>query len=143
MMNGRISRKQSTNKEVFIRTEKVVNSLKALPDGWGGNLSKRPTVKAVRKIKRVLAALEDGHMPWPNVSVAPNGGLLLTWLSLTRDILMTIDTDGDIQFITSLKKLDIESFEIIDRLDSEGAVTDMKSIDHMMAWYCTDKSYNT
>lgn len=141
MMSGRISRKQSTNKAPLVRTEKIVQNLKKLPDGWGGDMSKKPTVKAVRKIKKVLTALESGHMPWPNITVTANGGIILTWISLSRDILMTVDTDGDIQFVTSLKKLEIDTCEIIDRLDSEGAITDMQSIDYMMAWFATDKAH--
>lgn len=138
MMNGRTSEKQLTNKIPLIRTEKVVQNLKQMPDGWAGNLSKKPASKAVRKIRKVLAVLEAGYMPWPDINVVANGGILLTWLSMTRDIMLTIDIDGDIQFATSLKKVDSISNEIIDRLDSEGAVTDMQAIDYMMSWFCSD-----
>lgn len=140
-MNGRTSKKQATS-NIFIKTAIVVEKLKRLSDGWGGETHKKPAIKAVRRVKRVLNVLEDGHMPWPSVSAVANGGLLLAWTSLQRDIMLTIDPDGDIQFTTSLKKLDISTAEIIERLDSEGSVTDLKMIDHMMAWYCLDKSYS-
>lgn len=139
MKNGKTSKRQSTSN--LMRTEKIVDNLKKLPDGWGGEMSKKPTLKAVKKIKKLLSTIEQSRMPWPNVSAVPNGGVVLTWMSLTRDILMTIDTDGDVQFVTSLKKLD-ETAEVVERLDSEGHVTDMKTIDYMMAWYCSDKAHS-
>ena len=52
--------------------------------------------------------------------------------------MLTIDPDGDMQFITSLKKVDLQTFEIVDRLDSEGALVDLQAVDHMMAWYAQD-----
>lgn len=123
-----------------MRTEKVVDTLKRLPDGWGGDMTKKPALKAVRKVKKVLSAVELGFMPWPNITAVANGGVMLTWLSLTRDILMTVDTDGDIQFVTSLKKIEIDTAEVMDRLDSEGVVTDMITIDYMMAWFAADSA---
>jgi hypothetical protein len=139
MMSGRISKRQSTSSPV--RTQKIVDNLKRLSDGWGGTPQyKKPASKAVRKITKVLATLETGRMPFPTINAIGNGGIVLTWVSLTRDILLTIDPDGDIQFITSLKKIDAETFEIVERLDSEGAITDMLAIDHMMAWYAMDKA---
>lgn len=139
LIDERVSKKMAS-KMPLVRTERVVQGLKKLPDGWNGDLSKKPTVKAVNKVKKILAVLESGHMPWPTITVVSNGGVMLTWLSLTRDILMTVDTDGDAQFATTLKKVEIDSCEIIDRLDSEGAVTDLKTIDYMMAWYSLDKA---
>jgi hypothetical protein len=138
MVNEETSRKQSTNKIPLIRTEGVVKDLKKMPDGWAGNMSKKPTTKAVNKVKKVLAILESGRMPWPTITVIANGGVMLTWLSTTKDILLTVDTVGDIQFATSHKKIDSASNEVVDRLDSEGSVTDMKALDYMMAWYAAD-----
>jgi hypothetical protein len=139
MMSGRTSEKPLTSN--LIRTDRIVGNLKRLSDGWGGAMTKKPTVKAVRRLKKILAAIEAGHMPFPVVTAVANGGIVLTWSSIMRDILMTVDTDGDIQFITSLKRLDRETFEVIERTDSEGAVTDIKTIDHMMAWFCLDKAH--
>lgn len=139
MMSGRTSEKPVTTN--LLLTEKIVGNLRKLADGWGGNMTKKPTVKSVRKLKKVLATIEKGHMPLPRVSPVANGGIMLTWSSFTRDILMTVDPDGDIQFITSLKRLDIDTHEVVERMDSEGAVVDLLTIDHMMAWYCTDKAH--
>lgn len=140
MNSGRTTVKQVTNKPPLLKTERVVQTLKKLVDGWGGVSSKKPAIKALRKAKKILATVESGHMPFPTVTAVSNGGIILTWLSLTRDILMTIDTDGDVLFVTSMKRIDEMTFEILERTDSEGAITDYKSIDHIMAWFCTDKS---
>ena len=142
MMSGRISEKpQTKTNKIIPRTDKIIGNLKTLADGWGGALTKKPTAKAVRRLKKVLETIETSHMPFPVVTAVGNGGMVLTWTSLTRDIMMTVDPDGDIQFVTALKKLDAMTGDLIDRLDSEGAVTDMKTIDHMMAWYCMDKAH--
>lgn len=123
-----------------MRTEKVVEGLRKLPDGWGGSTTKKPTTKAVRKIKKILSTLESGRMPWPVITAVATGGLILTWVSLTRDILMTIDQDGDVQFITSMKKVDIDTAEVMDRIDSEGPISDMLTIDYMMSWFCQERA---
>lgn len=121
-------------------TQKIVDNLKKLPDGWGGEASKKPAPKAIRKASKVLSVIEGGRMPFPNVSALPNGCISLTWVSLRREIMMNVDRDGDIQFITSLKQFNVGEGEI-ERMDSEGAVTDLLTIDHMMAWYCQDKAH--
>ena len=139
MMNGRISEKLPT-KNILVRTDKIVGNLKKLADGWGGAMTKKPTVKAVRRLKRILGTIENGYMPFPLVTAVGNGGIVLMWNSFTRDIMMTIDPDGDIQYVTALKKFDLLTEELIDRMDSEGIVTDMKTIEHMMAWYSMDKA---
>ncbi len=140
MMVGKTSEKPSTSS--CVRTITAVEKFKKIPDGWGGQETKKPTAKAIRKLKKILEMLESGHMPWPTISVVSNGGFMLTWISLTRDMMMTVDPEGDVQFATALKKIDIDTCEIIERLDSEGIVTDLVTIDQMMAWYCTDKASN-
>lgn len=79
-------------------------------------------------------------MPWPSVTAVASGSLLLSWISLTRSVLMTVDQVGDIQFISSITKRDPHTMEILDSMESEGHVHDMKTIDNMMAWYCSDRS---
>lgn len=138
-MSGRTSRKQSTSN--LMLTEKVVENLKKLPDGWGGEASKKPAFKAVRKIRKVLSNIENGRMPFPSVTALPNGYVTLTWVSPLREILINVDADGDAQFITSIKKFDAGAGEM-ERLDSEGSLTDLSTVDHMMAWYCQDKAHS-
>jgi len=139
-MVGKTLEKPSTSS--CIRTINIVEKFKKIPDGWGGQETKKPAPRAIRKLKKILETLEFGHMPWPTVSVVSNGGFMLTWISLTRDMMMTVDPEGDVQFATALKKIDIDTCEIVERLDSEGIVTDLTTIDQMMAWYCTDKACN-
>lgn len=141
MMSGRTLEKSSTKSNNLIRTDKIVGNLKQLADGWGGNFTKKPAAKALRRLKKVLGTIEGGHMPFPMVTAVGNGGIVLTWTSLTRDVLMTVDPDGDMQFVTALKKLDSITGDLIDRMDSEGPVIDMKTIDHMMAWYSMDRAH--
>lgn len=137
MTNGKTLRKQSTSS--LMLTDKVVENLRRLSNGWDGEAAKKPAVKAVRKTKKVLSCIENGRMPFPSVNVMSNGCITLTWVSPTREILINVDADGDIQFVTSLKKFDAEAGDM-ERLDSEGAVTDLLTIDHMMAWYAQDRS---
>lgn len=137
MLNGRISKKQLASN--LVRTENVLQSLKRLKDQKG---TIKPAVKAVKIARQVLVAIESGAMPWPSVSVVSNGGIVLTWISLTRDILLTIDPNGFVQFSTSLKKIDLATAEIVDRIDAEGILADLIGIDHMMAWYCQDTTYH-
>lgn len=125
--------------EAGMRTEKMVGILRKLPDGWGGDTSKKPSVKAINKTKKVLRELEVGHMPWPSIIPVQNGGVVMTWVSTNRDIMVIIDSDGDIQFSTSLKKVD-DSGEIIERLDADGHITDLSTLSHMLAWFCTDQA---
>lgn len=138
MMSGRISEKQLMSSLEL--TEHIITQLKKLPDGWGGESTKKPAPKALRKTKKILSCLEAGRMPFPAVNPMPNGCIILNWISPSREIKINVDGDGDMQFVTSLKKFDVQVGEI-ERLDSEGAVTDMLTIDHMMAWYCQDKAY--
>lgn len=131
------TKKPQTNNPV--RTQQIVNNLKKLSAGWGGSQDyKKPATRAVKRLEKLLSRLESGFMPWPNITAVANGGLVLTWVSMSRDIMITIDPDGDIQFVSSLKKVDLQTFEIIDRLDSEGAIVDLQAIDHLMAWYAQD-----
>lgn len=125
-----------------MRTEMIIEGLRGLDDGWDGGTTKKPARKAITKAKKVLTILETGHMPWPNITAISNGGLVFNWISLTKDIHMNIDADGDIQFLTTLKKVDIQTAQVIDHLNSEGSITDMHAIDHMMAWYSQDSAYN-
>lgn len=123
----------------LILTNRVIDHLKRLsPSVEAG---KKPTVKVFRKAKKLLSVLEAGHMPWPSIAATRNGGLMFTWTSLTRDVLLIIDSVGDMQFTTSLKKINIDTCEVIERLDSEGSITDMLVIDHMMAWYSQDQAF--
>lgn len=132
---------QNATSSVLVRTESVVTTLRKMPDGWGGvPTSKKPGTKTLRKMRKILAVLESSHLPWPEITVVPNGCVLLIWHSLTRDMQMNVDADGDVQFITSLKNVDMKTGEILDQLDSEGHVIDMLTIDHMMAWYCSTGS---
>jgi hypothetical protein len=139
MMNTGISKKPSTSSP--LKTQQIVNRLRSLPAGWGGTLEyKKPAARAVKKLEKLLSRLESGFMPWPSIAAIANGSIIATWLSLNKDITLTIDQDGDIQFVTSLKQLDFQTLEVMDRLDSEGAITDMAAIDHLMAWYSKDSS---
>jgi len=138
MQNGKTSEKHSKS---LPRTELVVSNLKKIEDGWGGQKTKKPAYKAIRKVERMLETIEDGYMPWPRVTAVPTGGVVLTWVSATRDIMMVVDSDGDVTFNSSLKNIDKMTHEVIDSLESEGPIPDLKSIDHLMAWYCMDKSY--
>lgn len=122
-----------------VRTQQIVDNLKKLSAGWGGSEEyKKPASRAVKRLEKLLSRLEFGFMPWPNITAVANGGLVLTWISMNRDIMVTIDPEGDVQFITSLKKVDLQTFEITDRLDSEGAIVDLQAVDHLMAWYAQD-----
>lgn len=125
-----------------MRTEILIDGLKKLSDGWGGDATKKPARKAITKAKKVLSILEAGRMPWPNITVISSGGLVFDWISLTRDIHMNIDADGDIQFVTSLKKVDLQTAQVTDHLESEGSITDINAIDHIIAWYSLDKSHS-
>lgn len=131
---------QTSTSRLLVRTENVVNQLKKMPDGWGGDTSKKPSPKALRKAKKLLTIIEQGYMPWPSIMVEAVGSLILSWQSATRDILITVDIDGDVQFMTSLKVIDKNTGEIRDRMDSEGHIHDMKTLDSLVVWYCTDKS---
>lgn len=130
------------NNQALIRTNTIITKLRQMPDGWGDlPTSKKPAHKTLRKMRKILAVLESGHLPWPEITVVPSGCVLLLWSSATRDMQMNVDTDGDVQFVTSLKRLDKETGQVLNQADSEGHVIDMLTIDHMMAWYCTDKCY--
>lgn len=130
-----------TNNAALIRTDSVVTKLRAMTDGWGGlPTSKKPGRKTLNKMRRILAVLEEARLPWPDVTVVPNGCIVLGWQSLTRDMQMNIDLDGDVQFVTSLKRVD-EGGNVTDQLDSEGHVVDMITVDHMMAWYCMSQAH--
>lgn len=126
--------------ESILKTDKTVGVLKKLPNGWGGDTSKKPSVKAINKTRKVLKELETSHMPWPAIIPVQTGGVVLTWVSINRDIMVIIDSDGDIQFSTSLKKVDIDSGEVVERLDADGHITDLSTLSHMLAWFCTDQA---
>ena len=132
--------RSSMNNQLVVpdKTEQVLIKLKSLSNDFIGQGSKKPSAKALRKVKKVLTTLESGYMPFPSITPMPTGGIILSWTSMTRDIVMIVDNVGDVQFTTSLKKVDIETAEVVDRLDSEGFVTDMLSIDHIMVWFCAD-----
>ena len=139
MVNASTSENSSTSN--CVRTETVVSKLKQLPDGWGGEMTKKPSLEAMARLKKLLLVLERSHMPWPSITAVGNGGFMLTWISMTRDVMVTVDPVGDMQYATALKKLDPETFEIIERYDTEGVVTDAVTIDQMLAWYSTDKAH--
>lgn len=124
-----------------VRTESIVSKLKQLPDGWGGEQTLKPTVPAMGRLKKLLLTLERGHMPWPGITAVGNGGFMLTWISLTRDVMVTVDPVGDMQFATALKKLDPETLEVVERYDTEGVVNDAETFDQMISWYSMDKSH--
>lgn len=126
--------------DIGIRTDKTVGILRKLPNGWGGDTSKKPSVKAINKTKKVLNELEVSRMPWPSIIPVPTGGVVMTWASISRDIMVIIDSDGDIQFSTSLKKIDLSSGEVVERLDADGHITDLSTLSHMLAWFCTDQA---
>lgn len=142
MMSGRTSEGPSTTSNCE-RTNRIVAKLKQLPDGWGGEKSKKPSAKAIRRLKKTLTVLESSHMPWPTVTAVSNGGFLLSWISLTRDLIMTVDPVGDMQFGTALKRIDATTTEVVDRIDSEGIVTDMITFDQLIAWYSLDQAHST
>lgn len=126
--------------ENLAKSDRIVGNLRKLPEGWGGDSCKKPTTKAINKTKRVLKELETNKLPWPKVIPVQTGGVVMTWVSTNRDIMVVIDSDGDMQFSTSLKKVDIDSGEIIERMDADGHITDLSSISHMMAWFCIDQA---
>lgn len=123
------------------KTEQVIDKLKSIKNGFIGKESKKPTSKSLRKVKRILHVLETGKMPFPSTMAMPNGSVILNWASLTRDIIMVVDNNGDVQFTTSMKKIHLETAEVMERTDSEGFITDMLSIDHIMVWFCSDLAY--
>lgn len=123
-----------------VKTKAIVGCLKTINDGWNGDNSKKPSDVAIDKVESILASLETGAMPWPEVHAAPNGGLILIWNSLHRDISMTIDPEGEMQYSTAIKKLDSDTFQVIDQIHSEGYVENLKTVDHMMVWFCSDKA---
>lgn len=122
------------------KADKIVSNLKRLPNGWNGDSSKKPSIKALNKTKKVLKELETYKLPWPSVVPVKTGGIIMTWVSVCKDIMVVIDPDGDIQFNTSLKKIDIDSGEVVERMESDGHILDVASISHMLAWFCLDQA---
>jgi len=133
------ARPRKAKLEPPIKTGAVVAHLKTIANGWAGEKSKKPSAKAVKQAGKILSELETGHMPWPNIVVLPNGGISLSWVSLYRDLVITINKEGSSQFVASTKRLN-ESFEPVESFETEGFVIDMRTVGHMMVWFCTDKA---
>ena len=124
------------------KSQYEIATLQQLSDGWKGENSKRPAENAVAQLQTILFEIETGRMPWPDVHAVPNGGVVLTWTSLCRDMMVTIDPDGKIFFTTCLKQLNSD-YDVVERVESEGFVADMQTLDYMLVWFCKDKAHAT
>jgi hypothetical protein len=131
----------SKKQTLLVKTSRVLGELKRQINSDKNTSVKQPSAKSLSKLKKILTALESGHMPFPEIAVMLNGYVMLTWSSLLREIIMVVDDCGDVQFTTSLKKINTVTAEVVDRLDSEGFITDLISIDHIMVWFCSDVSH--
>lgn len=136
MRTETLRKKTPTLPPALIKTTRVVGGLRKIKDGWAGTGSLKPAKKALAWAKKILAALEKGCMPWPVVVATKNGGVVIIWESITRDIMVTISPDGLTFFNTILKH--INEFGDEDKIESNGSITTVDAIDHMMAWFAAD-----
>jgi hypothetical protein len=117
-------------------TDKVINALRKLPKQGQANVPPRPSVKAMNQVKKILLDYEMCRLPYPTVS-ARRDGVRLIWNSPLRNVSVDISQKGEINFETSLKRLD-EDGDIISEINSDGPIEGPKSLDRMMAWFLED-----
>lgn len=121
------------------KPEMIVATLQQMNDGWKGENSKKPADSAVGELQKILLEIETGKMPWPEIHAIPNGGVMLSWTSLQRDMAVTIDPEGRVFFTTCLKHLNSE-YDVVERVESEGYIADLQTLDYMLVWFCKDNS---
>lgn len=139
-MRTEMIRKKATLPPTLLKTIKVVDGLKKMRDGWAGVGSLKPARKAMAWTKKILVALEKGSMPWPIVVALKNGGVAIMWVSAKRDVMITVSPEGSVFFNTALKH--VNEFGDENRIESDGSITTVDAIDHMMAWFCADIAYS-
>jgi hypothetical protein len=76
-------------------TERELNRLIGLGEGWDGRRARATTAEALRTTIEVLAGLLAEHSPHPQFFPLPDGGIQVEWLVAGNSVVIEVDAAGE------------------------------------------------
>jgi hypothetical protein len=121
-----------------VQTERLIEALKALPEGWNGPDSLPVAEVVLSKAQEVLADIEVCRLPTPEVIARNDGSIELLWSSRVRDLHVSFLPVGLIISKQIAREFDKDG-KLVSATDFSTHFADNKPIDRLMAWYLMEE----